>query len=295
MRQLDFQHTECLTARISLAKATRQMIKSLYGRARVTASFLQRVQHALRDLKQWLQDLPDHLQLASGSTHSKPVGVQSLHLAFNQSIILATRPMLLHLLSKHKECKGATPATAERLVSDNVQTLAETCVRCARHSYSAIVECWIEGSFRTFDYFNTQYLFSAATILAISSLVSGPEGAKDREDFDFASQLLLKLRESGSFAAMEFCRHIEALKMDIQDFSSDGQPLPGGFQDSGSAEGLVQHTTTGQLAQFITSGMALAEPSLEAFLHSEQSLPDLDFFLDDTELGSLYWPMSDSI
>ncbi|KAK7409283.1 hypothetical protein QQX98_008523 [Neonectria punicea] len=137
------------------------------------------------------------------------------------------------MLRMHKESNGDTPATADRLISNNVQTLAEACIRCARHSYATIVESWIEGSFRTFDYFNTQYLFSAATILAISSLVGGPQGSKDREDFDFAGQLLEKLRDSGSFAALEFCRHIEAMKTDIQCFLSDGSSSPDKAAESG--------------------------------------------------------------
>jgi hypothetical protein len=87
----------------------------------------------------------------------------------------------------HKESNGDTPATADRMVSNNVQALAEACVRCARHSYATVVDSWIKGSLRTFDYFNTRYLFSAATILAIYSLIGGPESSQDRENFEFAS------------------------------------------------------------------------------------------------------------
>ncbi|KAK2469898.1 hypothetical protein H9L39_18713 [Fusarium oxysporum f. sp. albedinis] len=297
-RQTDFQHTELLVARIQLARVTRAMIKSVYGRAQETKPFLQRVQHALRDLKQWLQKLPSDIQMDSGSSQSKQAPVQSLHLAFNQSVILATRPVLLHMLRMHKESKGGTPATADRMVSNNVQALAEACIRCARHSYATVVESWIEGSFRTFDFFNTRYLFSAATVLAISSLMGGPKSSEDRENFDFAGQLLEKLRDSGSFSAMEFCRHIEAMRKDIHGFLSEALSSP----DNGVGTGVLASPevsslpdTTAQPTHFMTSGMALAEPSLEAFLQSEQSLPHVDFLLDNAQLGGLYWPMYDCL
>ncbi|KAH7123453.1 fungal-specific transcription factor domain-containing protein [Dactylonectria estremocensis] len=298
MRQADFKHPEWLMARIGLVKVTRKMIKSVYGRSQEKESFLQRVQHALQNLKQWLETLPTDIQMDSQSSHSKPAAVQSLHLSFNQSMILATRPVLLHMLRMHKESNGDTPATPDQIISGNVQALGEACIRCARHSYATIVESWIEGSFRTFDYFNTQYLFSAATILAISGLVGGSQSSKDREDFDFAGQLLEKLRDSGSFAAMEFCRHIEAMKADIQGFLRDEHPPVDNVAEPDAVnapEGSYQPEITSHSVQLMTSGMALAEPSLEAFLQSEQSLSQVDFFLDDVQLEGLYWPTHDTL
>lgn len=209
-------------------------------------------------------------------------------------MVLATRPVLLHMLRMHKESKGTTPGMANGSVSNDVQTLAEACIRCARHSYGTIVESWIEGSFRTFDYFNTQHLFSAATILAISSLLGGPESLNDREAFDFAGQLLEKVRDSGSSAGAEFCRHIEAMRADIHSFSSSRD-------NATESDCIVVAERPGQPdvavppAQLMTSEMALAEPSLEAFLQSEQSLSEVDFLLDDGQFGGLYWSTYNSL
>ncbi|EKJ72020.1 hypothetical protein FPSE_07807 [Fusarium pseudograminearum CS3096] len=298
IRHTDFQHTELLISRIQLAKATKCMIKSVYGRTQEAEPFLQRVQHALRDLKQWLQRLPNDMKIDSESSHSKPAAVQSLHLAFNQCVIVATRPVLLHMLRMQKESKGDTPATADRMISNNVQVLGDACIRCARHSYATVIESWVEGSFRTFDYFNTRYLFSAATILAISSLMGDSESSADRESFDFAGQLLEKLRDSGSFSATEFCRHIEAMREDIHGYlstelSSLDNEVAVGVLAAPEVSSLPDNTV--QFTQFMTSGMALAEPSLEAFLQSEQSLPHVDFLLDNAHSGCLYWPSYDSV
>lgn len=198
----------------------------------------------------------------------------------------------------HKESKGNSPASADPTISSNVETLAEACIRCARHSYSTIVESWVEGTFGTFDYFTTQHLFSAATVLAISCLIGGPGSSKDHEDFDFAGELLQKLRDSGSFAAMEFCRHFEQLNADICSFWSG---LPGTEAQSFEPN-ITSHATFPnrvepfpQPERLMTSGMALAEPSVEAFLQSEQNLAQLDVLWDHVGGAGLYWPIGDMI
>ena len=196
----------------------------------------------------------------------------------------------------HKESNGNTPASADQTISTNIQTLAEACIRCARHSYSTIVECWIEGTFGTFDYFTTQHLFSAATVLAISSLLGGPGSPKDHEDFEFAGELIEKLRDSGSFAAMEFSRHFEELRADIRSFWSG---IPGREVQNIEPSITSPSAYPSQMDPFLqpehlmTSGMALAEPSVEAFLQSEQSLAQLDVFWDYAGRAGLYWPMGD--
>lgn len=186
----------------------------------------------------------------------------------------------------------------DQTTSSTVQTLAEACIRCARHSYSTIVECWLEGSFGTFDYFNTHHLFSAATVLAISSLIGGSGSSKDHDDFEFAGELIDKLRGSGSFAAMEFHRHFEELKSDIRSFwsglpSTDMENTESNPANTAAYPGHLEPVL--QTEQFMTSGMALAEPSVEAFLQNEQCLPPLDIFWDHAEQAGLYWPINDLV
>jgi hypothetical protein len=80
----DFEYTDCFIARIQLARVSRRIIKALYGRSAQKDPFLQRVQHSLRDLKQWLDNLPPRLQMTSQLSQSVQDPVQSLHLTFNQ-------------------------------------------------------------------------------------------------------------------------------------------------------------------------------------------------------------------
>lgn len=147
-------------------------------------------------------------------------------------------------------------------VPDSVRTLAETCIQCARHSYQIITDAWIHGTFGTFDYFNTQYLFSAATILAISSLLRSSKSDSDGDNFSNAVELLRQLDQSGSFGAKEFCEHIDAMQ---QSMAAVQAGISNQFAPPPSLDG-----TQGTIEPFngnrMTAGMALAEPSFQDFL-----------------------------
>ncbi|KAF4472184.1 hypothetical protein FALBO_904 [Fusarium albosuccineum] len=202
--------------------------------------------------------------------------------------ITATRPILLHVLRTHVTAWETQPR-AEPQIPASAVTLSEACVRCARHSCRLLIDCWIDGSFATFDYFYTQYLFAAATVLAISSLLDGKECRSDKEQFESAAQFLAQLKENGNFAAEEFCRHIDAMKVTMATMQSrrgdftlpDANLIQLDGIDVGAA--LTDANPT--------AGMALAEPSLQELL----SQPVLDLQFIDASMyhdGSqgLYWP-----
>lgn len=170
---------------------------------------------------------------------------------------------------------------------DTANTLVETCIQCARHSYQIITDAWAHGSFATFDYFHTQYLFSAATVLAISSSLRSPQSESDNYKFENAVELLRQLERSGSFVAKEFCEHIDAMQSSIAAIDCSfvlGQSVQGPEQNNES-EAVAASVGTG-----LTAGMALAEPSFRDFLAET----DLDtqgfdnFVFEDSHV--LYWP-----
>ncbi|KAJ5504530.1 transcriptional regulator family: Fungal Specific TF [Penicillium fimorum] len=151
--------------------------------------------------------------------------VVSLHMAFNQCVILTTRPTLLHLLmtlSKKNKPHPNTVNNTNKLGSENdcedgsvsqpVLTLSEACIHAARHSHSMILTRWINGSMPTFGYFHAHYLFSSALILAMSSFV--PIGSPtDMTGFDSALDLLRSMTENGNLAAAEFYHNLEQVKV----------------------------------------------------------------------------------
>ena len=204
--------------------------------------------------------------------------------------------MLFHRLRIHKESNGNQQGTAETPVSDTVNALAEACIRCARHSYTSVLDSWVDGSFRTFDFFKTQRIFSAATVLLISGVLGGSESGRDLDDFEFACHLLKKLSNAGSYTATEFYPLLEALKSDLGSFSDDREQPVSNIREQFMVpqNGPPQLESVAGVSRLITSGMALAEPSLEAFLlQSEQSLAEMNDFFDSAQMGDLYWPMYD--
>jgi proline utilization trans-activator len=175
-------------------------------------------------------------------------------------------------------------------VPDTAKAIAEVCIRSARHSSSLLTECWISGSFPTFDYFYTQYLFSVAFILAISSLLDERDYRNDADSFETAVQFLEQLGQNGNLAAKEFCWHIDSFKLGMEELrtsnqESSAQPA----QWSGRS-----HDETGLFSEAgkrVTTEIALAEPSLQEFL----AQPDFDLQFIDTSmyyegLQTLYQP-----
>ncbi|TQN68266.1 putative transcriptional regulatory protein [Colletotrichum shisoi] len=152
----------------------------------------------------------------------------------------------------------------------------------------------IDGSFSTFDYFYTQYLFSALTILAASSLLDGPESRSDREAFEESAKFLSQLRDAGNFAAQEYCHHVDVMRAEIERSYAKRMGLPEASRAPGPMTGIeaapVSLPSGHALPARTTAGMALTEPSLEELL--AQPVLDLQFleasFYDD--LQGLYWP-----
>ncbi|KAK1958843.1 fungal-specific transcription factor domain-containing protein [Colletotrichum sublineola] len=292
----DFADASYFVASVKLASLLGRVIPSIYRRRNQQTSLSHRVQEALNELRGWSEGLPPELHLDHKPTSDRIPKPISLHLNFNQCAVCTTRPILLHVLRTHVASWGA-PDAPEPQIPATAMTLAETCIRCARHSCRLLTESWIDGSFATFDYFFTQYLFSAATVLAASSLLNGKESQNDREQFEEAAQFLLQLKDSGNYAAGEFCQHIDAMKKTM----AAAQARRGGYAAEGDTSAAMPSTTTaftdalniGQPfpTQHTTAGMALNEPSLQELL--AQPLLDLQFIdasIHNDGAQGLYWP-----
>ena len=215
----ELSNTDYMTANIKLAQIVGETITKLYSRRKYQETFLQRVQKLLKALKNWVDTLPESLRLNMEDLESSKKPVVSLHMAFNQCVILTTRPTLLHLLitlrkkNPHKPPSESTSTNTSQdtVVSQPVLTLSEACIHAARHSHSMILTRWINGTMPTFGYFHAHYLFSSALVLAMSSFV--PVGnPNDMSSFDSALDLLRSMTENGNLAAAEFYYNLEQVK-----------------------------------------------------------------------------------
>lgn len=228
----ELSDTDYMTANIKLAQIVGETITKLYSRRKYQETFLQRVQKLLKSLKNWMETLPESLRLNMEDLESSKKPVVSLHMAFNQCVILTTRPTLLHLLITLRKA-GSTSAEREA-VSQPVLTLSEACIHAARHSHSMILTRWINGTMPTFGYFHAHYLFSSALILAMSSFV--PIGnPNDMSGFDSALDLLRSMTENGNLAAAEFYYNLEQVKACLDTYR--GNTSGGLRQNEGSLEG----------------------------------------------------------
>ncbi|KAL4972769.1 fungal-specific transcription factor domain-containing protein [Aspergillus desertorum] len=274
---LDFPDRAYFVARIGLARISGRIIYSIYGKKSQGISLSHRVQEAFGDLRRWLEELPPSLQSPARSEGEWDPKAQSLHLLFNQLAILATRPILLHVLRVH--LKTREPGK-DLDVPASATALSETCIRCARHSCSLLIESWTNGSFMVFDFFYTQYLFSAATVLAISTLLHGKDSRSDEEQFELAVGFLLQLRDNGNHAAAEFHKHIEAITELLRPTKIRLGVLSG--EDAATSQGSTYNpggdaaiTQLPSISTDMTAGTALLDPFLQELL--EQAPPDLEF------------------
>lgn len=204
--------------------------------------------------------------------------------------------------SELKEKLGETPLA-----------LAEACIRCARHSLRMLTDSWIDGSLAMFDYNYTQYLFSAATILGISILSVGRNDQDDLDAFDSACHFLQVLKDNGNFSAIEYCQHLDFMRIASQAFlsaknteNSTTATTANSTMDETIAPIVFRHNTANPQAtimsssttpissdqQAMTAEMALAEPSLQEFLEqSEMDLSFLDTQMKEGRFPSLYFPV----
>ena len=202
------------------------------------------------------------------------------------------------MLRAHLEARAQQPATGANIPASAV-ALSETCIRCARHSCRLLVDSWANGTFMIFDYFYTQYLFSAATVLGISTLLDSKERQSDEEQFEVTTDFLLQLRNSGNYAAVEFHQHIEAAlslmetakaRLGVHAWTVTEIPQDSTDMASLNRSTSLEETVSG-VGDYMTAGTALSEPFLQELL--DQPLPDLQFidssvYLDEQQ--GFHWP-----
>ncbi|KAK0634158.1 fungal-specific transcription factor domain-containing protein [Immersiella caudata] len=294
----DFAYAGYHTAFVKLASISMHSVRSIYTGKDQASALFNKVQQRVKELKAWAEELPPPLHLDT-SLGPNPAyhnyELLSLHLILNQTIILATRPILLYGLCLHNNATQ-TPAPARPLI--------DTCIRCARHSYRILSESWIHGAFPALYHDLTQCLFSALTVLAVSSLLDHSECGRDREWFEESVELLSQLKDSGNFPAREFYRHVELIMATLKDVDrrrerdlarNADQELQCGDVARLTGHGTDAEAGDGTACPFgtaVTAETALAEPSLQQLLMQptvDMQFPESGFDLFSEENG-LYWP-----
>ncbi|KAM7191621.1 Fungal specific transcription factor domain containing protein [Naviculisporaceae sp. PSN 640] len=305
----DFVQARYVTAYVKLTLIMNKVVRSIYGKDKITTLF-NKVQKRVLELKDWVEELPQSFRISTSlsSTNSAyhRYDVLSLHMTLNQTIILATRPILLYGL----RLSMFSPPKPIPLAA---KSLMDTCVTCARHTCRLLSSCWISGAFPPLYHDLTQYLFSALTVLAVSSLLNHEDTLSDKEWFEESVQLLEQLKDSGNLPASEFHRHVKLIIAALAKVEErrQGPHMRNTALTRSSVQGEsvtttsvtdtapVRHSeaviTSGINATAETAEAALAEPSLQEFLLQpavEMQFPDVTFDLF-TDGNGLYWPEFD--
>ncbi|KAI2819298.1 transcriptional regulator family: Fungal Specific TF [Aspergillus niger] len=290
-----FSDTAYSVASIRLSQIIGQTIDKIYCRKQHAESFLQREQQLLLALQDWLKSLPEHIKLRSEDS-PPPKHIVSLHLQFNQCVILATRPILLHALLHHSNHDDS-----ENLPQP-VITLSEACIHAARHSHALIIEEWVNGSLPMYGYFYAQYFFSSCIALVISSLLPSIGNTADLESLDTATEILHRMSEHGNLAAAEFYENLKRVKKTLAN-------QPGVVNDSHERRSQTPRHSLASLpaggpatdphaigivpATGYTTEMAFLEPTMQDFLgRSENEIDAIqpyDLFIDDNATIAA-WP-----
>ncbi|PWY68452.1 fungal-specific transcription factor [Aspergillus heteromorphus CBS 117.55] len=292
-----FSDTAYLVASIRLSQIIGQTIEKIYGRKPHPESFLQREQQLLLALQDWLRSLPDHIKLKP-EDNSPPKHIISLHLQFNQCVILATRPILLHALFQysHRENNEDIPQP--------VITLSEACIHAARHSHTLIIEEWVNGSLPIYGYFSAHYLFSSCIALVISGLLSHVGNTTDLESLETATEILHRMSDHGNLAATEFYENLkrvkEALPTTSEDINNNHEHPSyrikhslGSISLAAGDQAISSHPIDTLPATGFTTEMAFLEPTMQEFLGRPDNEIDLlnpDDLLIDGSASLAAWP-----
>lgn len=276
----DFIDADYLVSSVSLARIAGDIIGSLYSRRKINETFSRRVQTIFRKLRDWVENLPPSMQLRQEDASSQVARhIVMLHLSFNQCVVLATRPILLHVFRISNKIGGSTEE-----IPQATSALAATCAHSARHSYRLLMRSWVNGSFFTLDYLSAQYLFASATVLAISSLSLDNHTKSDQNDLESATHILQQLSRLGNLAATEFCTHLNAVLQSSATFRAGR-----GNQATGSGSSIVQASPAAVRPDTVTTEMALFGPLVGDFLTQADTELGVPLLLDDSALDWSAW------
>lgn len=117
-------------------------------------------------------------------------------------------------------------------ISPILITLSEACIHAARHSLALCVNEWTGGSLAIFGYSFPAYLFSAALVLVISSLL--PLGdPSDLTSAETATEILRNLSLSDNLASRDLYERMQRVRQCLLD-----SPL---YSSSALSHGVVDN------------------------------------------------------
>ncbi|KAH7233046.1 fungal-specific transcription factor domain-containing protein [Fusarium tricinctum] len=288
----DFGDHTRFVAILRLARIAGDISRTLYVRTPQRCTFLQRVAKIREDLELWRGELPGSIKFDSQYQNNTSLHPQSktstLQLAYNQLLVLATRPVLLYIFRQH--INKATTTSTDSRPSEQVADVADVCIGAARQSCRILLQSWVNGEFHIFDYSYVRYLFSSATILAISSTLDRDTSPNDKDEFNLAIGFLQQLEQNGNPAAMEFYAHIDETRKVLETRLSIDDCLNTLPTCEGSGPQLPTQAFPSSLDdQSLTTAIGTSATGPHGVDESPLTVSFLDDWIYDNALQQLRW------
>lgn len=155
-------------SQVGLAKIITQIVRKIYTRN--SFSFVQNCYMVLKQLKHWLDTLPDSLKVDYGDFSTKQSrSTINLHINYNYTIIITTRPVFLYVFNKLVESgKKAEEIFPEKLLN-TITILLESSVQAAEIQSLILTRLYYDGRMVSASFLDCHYIFNATIILIFAA------------------------------------------------------------------------------------------------------------------------------
>ncbi|CRL18099.1 Fungal transcriptional regulatory protein, N-terminal [Penicillium camemberti] len=189
-------HHRCRT--LAMHVRLSRIISNVLDYGRLNQSFIKSVQEVLRSLAALAPDLEHQFKLngSSGEPISRATG--TLHLCYHQCVILATRPLLVHILFQR-----LSTSSNNHTFTDPIIALTRKCFEAAHKSLQILSALRSQGLLDWFLPFDIDCTHSSAfVLLLIKSICPFPEiSGYDMPQIDRSKEVLDSMIERGSVPA----------------------------------------------------------------------------------------------
>lgn len=153
---------------VKLANIITQTLRKIYTRN--TFSFIQNCYTVLKELKNWLDSLPDDLKVDMDNFSTKqPRSTINLHINYNYTIIITTRPVFLYVFNKVADSEQTAEELFPKKLLNTITILLESSVQAAQIQSFILTKLYFEGRMVSTSFLDCHYIFNATIILIFAA------------------------------------------------------------------------------------------------------------------------------
>jgi hypothetical protein len=221
--QKEFNNPTSQAEMIRLAQIMGHVLKIVYKipKKNERQDLFANVRTTLIRLREWNNSLPESLRLNTATSPAfSSRAVASMHLRYNESIIMATRPVLFHYLKTTLRRPPDASSPISKSVANISSELGEACISAARANNTLLIELYVHGSLATYGLYDAIYVFSSTVILFLSNTLHRNRDNEDRIQTGW--NLLQSMNDEGSIPAAEYLQRLSHLKKDFENAWEQG-------------------------------------------------------------------------